>query len=206
MAIKAVIFDIGGVLLLHDTSRQLQKQNGQTKQRLDEIFQFINRSGLGITATKGKISLQELWRQVGEHFKVDPQELQAFEAASRSPERLNTELAEFLQSLRPQYKTALLSNAWPEVRARLNEQYAIDKLADVLFFSSEEGMMKPDVNFYQLALMRLHVQANEVIFLDDQIVNVDGASIVGMHSIHYRDNEQALRDIKRVLFRYPQAS
>ncbi len=202
MAIKAVIFDIGGVLLVNDGREQTQKPDSQAKLQMDEIFKFINRSGIGISATKGQLSVQELWSQVGERFKVDPQQIQALEAEAIVTERLNTELAEFLQSLRPHYKTALLSNAWPGARASLNAKYALDKLADMQFFSSEEGKMKPDANFYLIALMRLRIQANEAVFLDDKIVNVDGASVLGMNSIQYRNNEQAMADIKRVLDRY----
>ncbi len=202
MAIKAVIFDIGGVLLINNRSEQDKKQDAQKNPRMDEVFKFINRSGLGISATKGKISLQELWGQVSTHFQADPEQLQVSAAELLATERLNTELAEFLQSLRLRYKTALLSNAWPGVRAMLNGKYALDKLADMELFSSEEGTAKPDANFYQLALMRLHVQANETVFLDDKIINVDGASVFGMHSIQYRNNEQAIRDIQQVLVRY----
>jgi epoxide hydrolase-like predicted phosphatase len=202
MAIKAVIFDIGGVLLVNDGREQAQKQDAQANVQMDEIFKFINRSGIGISATKGQLSVQELWSQVGERFKVDPQQIQALEAEGIATEKLNTELVDFLQSLRPRYKTALLSNAWPGARAALNAKYELDKLADVQIFSSEEGKIKPDANFYLIALMRLHVQANEAVFLDDKIVNVDGASVLGMNSIHYRNNKQAIADIKRILDRY----
>jgi epoxide hydrolase-like predicted phosphatase len=202
MAIKAVIFDIGGVLLVNDGREQAEKQDSQAKVQMDEIFKFINRSGIGILATKGQLSVQELWSQVGERFKVDPQQIQALEAEAIATEKLNTELVDFLQSLRPRYKTALLSNAWPGARAALNAKYELDKLADVQIFSSEEGKMKPDANFYLISLMRLRVQANEAVFLDDKIINVDGASVLGMNSIHYRNNKQAIADIKRILDRY----
>ena len=202
MAIKAVIFDIGGVLLNNDRSEQDQQQDTQSELQRNGIFKFIARSGLGDSATRGKISIQELWDRVGEQFKLDPQQILDFEARFVSAERLNTELAEFLQSLRPQYKTALLSNAWPGTREALIQKYGLDKLADTIFFSYEEGTKKPEARIYQLALIRLRVQGNETVFLDNKIVNVDGASLFGMHSIHYRNNEQAIADIKRVLDRY----
>ena len=199
MAIKAVIFDIGGVLLDSDRREQDTKQDTGTGLQRDAIFKFIARSGLGDAATRGKISTQELWACVGEQFKVNQQQILDSEAKFIASERLNTELAEFLQSLRPRYKTVMLSNAWPGTREALVQRYGLDKLADSIIFSYEEGTMKPEAKIYQLALMRLRVQGNETVFLDDRVVNVDGASLLGMHSIHYRDNEQAIRDIKRVL-------
>ena len=199
MAIKAVIFDIGGVLL-HNNGHE-QERAWETQAGLPEgaIFKFINRSGLGNAATRGRLSRQELWSKVSEHFKIDPAQLQTFEASLTTTETLNTELAEFLQSLRPKYKTALLSNAWPGTREALNQKYGLDKLVDIEIFSAEEGTLKPETKFYQLALIRLQVRGYETIFLDDRTDNVDAASLFGMQSIHYRNNEQAIKEIKRII-------
>lgn len=199
MAIKAVIFDIGGVLLHNNELERAQAWETQAGLQKGEIFKFINRSGLGNAATRGQISRQTLWNKVSEHFKIDPAQIRTFETDLNANETLNTELAEFLQSLRPQYKTALLSNAWEGIREILNRKYELDKLVDIMLFSSEEGTLKPETKFYQLALMRLHVQGYDTVFLDDKVVNIDGASILGIHSIHYRDNEQAIAEIKRII-------
>jgi len=201
MAIKAVIFDIGGVLLYNNGSKKAQAWEVQAGLQEGEIFKFINRSGLANAATRGQISRQELWNKVSEHFKIDPTQISTVETDLISTETLNNELAEFLLSLRPHYKTALLSNAWPDTREALNQKYGLDKLVDIQLFSYEEGTLKPETKFYQLALMRLHVQGYETIFLDDKLVNVDGATLLGIHSIHYRDNKHAITDIKRVLDR-----
>ena len=199
MAIKAVIFDIGGVLL-HNNSHEKERA-WETQAGLPEgaIFKFINRSGLGNAATRGQLSRQELWRKVSEHFKIDLAQMETFETNLIATETLNTELAEFLQSLRPKYKTALLSNAWPGTREALNQKYGLDKLVDIEIFSAEEGTLKPETKFYQLALIRLQVRGYETIFLDDQPVNVDAASLFGMQSILYRNNEQTIKEIKRII-------
>jgi epoxide hydrolase-like predicted phosphatase len=199
MAIKAVIFDIGGVLL-HNTGHE-KERTWETQAGLPEgaIFKYINRSGLGNAATRGQLSRQELWSKVSEHFKIDLAQIRTFEANLVDAEVLNTELAEFLQSLRPKYKTALLSNAWPGTREAFNQKYGLDKLVDLQIFSAEEGTLKPETKFYQLALIRLQVRGYETVFLDDNAVNVDAADLFGMRSIHYRNNEQAIKEIKRVI-------
>jgi epoxide hydrolase-like predicted phosphatase len=199
MAIKAVIFDIGGVLL-HNTDHEKERA-WETQAGLPEgaIFKYINRSGLGNAATRGQLSRQEVWSKVSEHFKVDPAQLRTFENHLVDTEVLNTELADFLQSLRPKYKTALLSNAWPGTREAFNQKYELDKLVDMQIFSAEEGTLKPETKFYQLALIRLQVRGYETVFLDDNPVNVDAASLFGMPSIHYRNNEQAIKEIKRII-------
>ncbi|HEV2654832.1 MAG TPA: HAD family phosphatase [Ktedonobacteraceae bacterium] len=202
MAIKAVIFDIGGVLLQSAD----QQQRGAWEERFgiqdSEVFKFINRSGLNAAATRGKVSSDELWQQVSEHFGIDREQIREVEKTYQSNERLNTELADFLKDLRPRYKTALLSNAWSGAREAVNKKYALDTLVDIQLFSAEDGTMKPEARFYLLALHRLGVQANETIFLDNKIINVDGASLVGLHSIHYQDNAQAIAAIHKYIERH----
>jgi len=202
MAIKAVIFDIGGVLLHNDGHKQSHTWETEHGLPAGAIFKYVNRSGLGVQATRGQITEQDVWNRVAAHFQIDPEVMNTFNNNFLTSEMLNTELADYLQSLRPAYKTALLSNAWSGIRELLTRKYALDKLTDVMFFSSEENTMKPDAKFYQLALMRLHVEANEIIFLDDKIVNIDGARLLGMHGIHYQDNAQAIAEIKRIIDRH----
>jgi epoxide hydrolase-like predicted phosphatase len=207
MSIKAVIFDIGGVLLLQNT--KLNPSNDQKWKdhigiQKGDVFTYINRSGLSDAATRGKISSQEVWRRVSEHFKIDLEQMRELEADSQTSEILNTELVEFLKSLRPHYKVALLSNAWSGTREALNRKYGLDKLVDIMLYSAEEGTLKPEAKFYLLALHRLGVQPNETIFLDNVMVNVDGASLFGIHSILYKDNAQAIAEINK-LFQSPQA-
>jgi epoxide hydrolase-like predicted phosphatase len=202
MAIKAVIFDIGGVLLQSAVPHQNRAWEDRFGIQDSEVFKFINRSGLSAAATRGKVSSDELWQQVSEHFGIDREQIREVEKTYQSNERLNTELADFLKDLRPRYKTALLSNAWSGAREAVNKKYGLDKLVDIMLFSAEDGTMKPEARFYLLALHRLGVQANETIFLDNKIINVDGASLVGLHSIHYQDNAQAIAAIHKYIERH----
>ncbi len=202
MTIKAVIFDIGGVLLQSAGPQQHRAWEDRFGIQDSEVFKFVNRSGLSAAATRGKISSDGLWQQVSEHFGIDREQIRELEKTYQSNERLNTELADFLKSLRPRYKTALLSNAWSGAREAINKKYALDTLVDIMLFSAEDGTMKPEARFYLLALHRLGVQANETIFLDDKISNVDGASLVGLQSIHYKDNAQAIAAIHKYIERY----
>ena len=204
MSIKAVIFDIGGVLLLSSGPDQSLSRAWEDHFGIQDsdIFKFISRTGLGDAATRGKITTEEVWSRVSERFGIDLEQIRRVEDTRQPTETLNTELADFLKSLRPRYKTALLSNAWSGTREALNKKYALDTLTDQMLFSAEEGTKKPAARFYLLALHRLGVQANETIFLDDKIANVDGASLVGLHSILYQDNAQAIAAVNKYIERY----
>ncbi|MCW2906373.1 MAG: hypothetical protein JWL68_1162 [Actinomycetia bacterium] len=59
----------------------------------------------------------------------------------------------------------------------------LDELADVVVDGSVEGILKPDPRIYRLAAGRLGVRCQDVVFLDDQPVNLAGAADVGMTAV-----------------------
>ena len=59
----------------------------------------------------------------------------------------------------------------------------LDELADVVVDGSVEGILKPDPRIYRLAAGRLGVSCHDVVFLDDQPVNLAGAAAVGMTAV-----------------------
>jgi putative hydrolase of the HAD superfamily len=126
-------------------------------------------------------------------------EIDLFKASYHPVERLNTELVTYLQSLRPRYKTALLSNAWPGTREALAQKFGMDTITDELLFSYEVGWSKPDARIYQLILLRLRVEANEAIFVDDKPANVDAAELLGMQGVVFHDTAQTIAAIQKRL-------
>jgi putative hydrolase of the HAD superfamily len=60
---------------------------------------------------------------------------------------------------------------------------ALGELADDVVDGSLEGMMKPDPRIYRLSAARLGVACEDVVFLDDQPVNLAGAEAVGMIAV-----------------------
>ena len=94
---------------------------------------------------------------------------------------------------------AALSNAWSGTRAAMTTHYGLDRLVDLMIFSDEEGMAKPDARIYHLAAGRLGVQPGEAIFVDDVPRNVEAARAVGMLAVHFRDTAQAIAEIEAYL-------
>ena len=64
---------------------------------------------------------------------------------------LNTELADYFQRLRPRYRTAILSNAAAGGRREEERRYGFAAMADVLVYSYEVGIEKPDQRIYKIA-------------------------------------------------------
>ena len=67
------------------------------------------------------------------------------------------------------------------------KDWQVDHFFDVVYCSGDEGVAKPDPAAYQVTLSRLGVEPREAAFVDDAIENVQAASELGLHAIHFTD-------------------
>ena len=72
-------------------------------------------------------------------------------------------------------------------------------MTDLIVYSHEAGMSKPDPRIYQLACDGLGVPAADMVFLDDLPENVTAARQAGMHGVLFEGTGQALADIQALL-------
>jgi putative hydrolase of the HAD superfamily len=112
---------------------------------------------------------------------------------------LNTEMADYFQRLRPQYRTAILSNAAAGGHREEGRRYGFAALADVLVYSYEVGIEKPDQRIYEITCERLSVHPSEVVFLDDLEINVVAARQVGMRAVLFQSTTQAISEVEAYL-------
>jgi putative hydrolase of the HAD superfamily len=201
MEIRAVIFDIGGVLL-HVQDKGIMKRWNQRLALPDgEFRRRLYASGIPRAAALGKLSTETVRREIGSLFDMSEVQVHDFMDDLWSQFTLNMELATFLRSLRPRYKTATLSNDWSGAREEEHRRFKLDEIiqVDEMVFSSEEGMRKPQEEFYLLACQRLGIQPGEAIFLDNKVKMVQAACNVGMRGITFKNNTQAIAEITRYL-------
>lgn len=197
--IKAIVFDIGGVLEITPPTDWVERWEQQLGLAAGNINQQLHDLWLG--GSIGTISEQAVEAGIAERLGLDSNQLAAFMADlwAEYLGTLNAELAEFFASLRPRYITAILSNSFVGARQREQAAYGFEDICDLIIYSHEEGMKKPDPAFYRLACERLKVQPHEMIFLDDIEVVVEAARNVGIKAIHYRSNQQAIAEIQAFL-------
>jgi putative hydrolase of the HAD superfamily len=108
----------------------------------------------------------------------------------------NPELATYLGGLRPRYQTALLSNSFDGARREEEARFHFSEIADLIIYSHEAGVAKPDKRIYALTCERLGRRPEEIVFLDDAERHVAAAAAYGIHAILFRDNAQAIADIQ----------
>jgi epoxide hydrolase-like predicted phosphatase len=197
--ITALIFDYGGVLVR--TSDPTGRRNWETRLGLNpgDLHKIVFDSEIARKAMLGSATEDENWQSIAVRFHLNPAQLVELQKDFWRGDALDTELTGFLQSLRPQKKTAILSNAWPHARQDFSRQYNLDRVVDLMVFSAEEKIAKPDERIYRIALDRLGVKPEESVFVDDMADNVQAALALGLHAIQFHSTEQALADLRKLL-------
>lgn len=192
-SIRAVIFDIGGVLVrtVDPSARTVWEQRLGLPPGGAEA-KVLN-SPTGHSAQRGEISDADLWRWVQQELQLG-EDLERFRTDFWRGDAVDASLIDFIRRLRPRYRTAVISNATDSLRATLT-RYGLLELFDVIVGSAYEGVMKPDPAIYARALNRLGLRAEQTVFIDDAPANVAGAIAVGMDAIQFTpsiDLESAL--------------
>jgi epoxide hydrolase-like predicted phosphatase len=197
MSIRAVYFDLGGVILrTEDKSPRLElaKSLGLDYDGIEKVV-FGEAS---IPATLGSISAQEHWRNVLHTLGLPESEAARVEETFYGGDRLDRELLGFLRSLRPARKVGLISNAWSSLREWIVSQ-KFEDVFDEMIISAEVGMGKPDAGIYHYALEKLGVVPAEAVFVDDMPVNIEAARALGLHGVLFQNREQTITDVNRLL-------
>lgn len=153
----------------------------------------------------GAVTEAEIRRGIGDLLAVDEPTVDEFmsDMWAEYLGTLNTELAAYFADLRPAYRTGIISNSFVGAREREQERYGFGQMTDVIIYSHEAGISKPDPRIYRLACDRLGVPPEEMIFLDDLEPNVTAAAELGASGILFTSTAQAIADIEARLARVP---
>jgi putative hydrolase of the HAD superfamily len=200
--IKAIYFDIGGVLVRTEdkTPRtRLAARLGMTFEALEET---VFGGDHGRKAQLGEFAAEQQWAYVCQQIKWPFDHWRDLEAEFFAGDRLDNELVDYIRGLHGRYKTGAISNALSDVRTVILNKWHMTDAFDVLVLSAEEGVMKPDARIFQIALDALGVQAAEAVFVDDNLHNVEGARAVGMQTVQFTNPEQVHKDLENILYLY----
>lgn len=196
--IRAVIFDIGGVLVRTEDlepRRAWERRFGLPDWGLAKI---VFEGEAAIRATLGQAPEEEPWLAAAEKLGLSASELAQLREDFWKGDRYDQALLAFIRSLRPRYKTGIISNAWPGVR-QVHQPYINESIFDAILYSAEEGVAKPVPEIYRRALTRLAVRPEEAVFVDDMQENVEAAQAVGMYGVQFKDTLQVRAAIEEMI-------
>lgn len=198
MKIKAVFFDFGGVIQRTEFQAPRQQLAQRFGMEYDDIDNIVFNSPTAKQATVGELAVEKHWDAVAKRLKVSKNEIAAVESEFFAGDVIDHSIVEYLRSLRPRYKTGLISNAWSDMRGYLVRQ-KLDEVFDTLIISAEVGVAKPEAKIYLLALEQAQVEPEAAVFVDDVPANIEACEALGMQGILFRDPLKAMNELKKLL-------
>ena len=186
MMIKAVIFDVGGVLLRTEDLAGRQKWEARFGMKDWELADTVFNSPAAEAATLGRATEAEVWESVRLRLKLSQDELAELRRDFWRGDRFDDSLLDWVTALRGRYRTGILSNAWGGARKFLTGNSKVVAAFEELVISAEEGVMKPQLEIYARAVERLNVRPEEAVFVDDVLVNIEAAKKAGLAGVHFK--------------------
>jgi putative hydrolase of the HAD superfamily len=112
---------------------------------------------------------------------------------------LDTGLVAYAASLGPRVRTGILSNSADGARREEQARYGFEQLVDVIVYSHEAGVAKPDPRAFLLLCDELGVRPDELAFLDDVPGHIDAARALGIHGIVHVSTPASIAAIEDLL-------
>jgi putative hydrolase of the HAD superfamily len=112
----------------------------------------------------------------------------------------NEPMIELMRELKASgLKMAMLTNNVREWEPLWRSMLPVDEIFEEIVDSAFVGSRKPEPQIYELTLERIGMPAEACLFVDDLEPNVEGARAAGMRAVHFRDNAQAIAEIRAAL-------
>ena len=210
MAIRAVISDFGGVLTtpLLGSFLAFQDETGISTEALGRAMQRIaERDGQHplFELERGRIAeadfLATLRGELAIELGHEP-ELHRFSEIYFQALDPNEPMIELMRALRRRgYRMALLTNNVREWEPLWRRMLPVDEIFEVVIDSAFVGLRKPEPAIFELTVERIGggIGAADCLFVDDVEDNAAAARELGMVTVHFRSNEQAIAEIEAAL-------
>jgi epoxide hydrolase-like predicted phosphatase len=199
-SIKAIIFDVGGVLVRTVDPAPRRRLAAEMRLSVRDLYAIVFESDTWNQAQTGRIPPERHWQAVGQRLSLTKGQGHDFRRAFFSGDRLDRALLDLIRELRPRYKIGILSNNVGDLRRWIADEWGVpDGTFDAVVISAEEGVMKPDPAIYRTALTRLGVGPQEAVFVDDFVENVQAAQALGLRAVHHVSRERTEAQIRALL-------
>lgn len=206
--IKAIIFDVGGVLVLGAKLRK-SKYDGKLhhtdvheeiseklKISLDQWFDAIDTTYA--KSIEGKVSKEKVLESISKNVKTSKKKLKKIiiKTYKRNFNQNKPLFKKTLELKKQGYKIAVLSDQWHLSKEALMPSRLYKKF-DKVVVSCDVGVRKPNPKIYKLILKKLKLSAKQVLFIDNQEWNIKPAKKLGMKTILFKNNEQLFKELDK---------
>ncbi|MBV1916426.1 MAG: HAD family phosphatase [Pseudomonadales bacterium] len=178
-SVEVILFDLGGVLVeLGEEPIPSEWLPNKDRFNLSDWFS----SETAISFEKGLICAQTFAETFRTDLKIEASSENILKHFTEWPIGLFPGVQELLETLGSKYKLAVLSNTnelhWP----RIIEEFNIESYFDKFFASHQIKMAKPSLEIFQHVINELQVEPEKILFLDDNLKNIEASKMLGINS------------------------
>jgi putative hydrolase of the HAD superfamily len=188
--VRAVIFDIGRVLIRIDVGRAMKGLASGTSLSPEELWLAIEKDPRWKDWQEGRISARDWHMHVKQRFggaATFERFTEVWNLVLDPKPILSNELFEKLSK---NYRLGLLSNTDPIHVAYIESRYDFLSHFPVRIYSCAIGAAKPNPLIYREALRACRVRAEQAVYVDDIAAYVEAARRLGMAGIQFQSPEQ----------------
>ena len=195
---RAIIFDIGRVLLRVDVSRAMDGLASGLSLTPQEVWSAIEKDPHWLDWQEGRISPRDwhlhITKRLGASLTFD----QFTEVWNRAldPNPIHSEA--FLEKLSKNYRLALLSNTDPIHMSNEEARFPFFRFFPMRIYSHRVGASKPNPIIYRKALQACKVRAEEAVYIDDVAAYAEAAQRLGMSGIIFQSPAQLQSDLRKL--------
>ncbi len=206
MAIKNIIFDLGGIFLKvnYQKTQDAFVKLGITN--FDDYYKqdFVSKPFEQIEV--GEISPEEFYEGIRSITNTKIADTDLENAWNAMLGEFWIDRLEWLDEINKQYNVYLFSNtnqihynAFLETYNQLNLNKPFHSYFIKDYYSQILGLRKPTVESYQAILKEQHLEASETLFIDDTFKNVDGAVKAGLQTLHLTSSMNLITETNKLL-------
>ena len=183
--VRAIIFDIGRVLIRIDVSRAMKGLTTGLSLSPEELWSAIEKDPRWKDWQEGRIAARDWHLHMKQRFGGSA----TFEEFTKTwnlvldPEPIHDN--DLFEKLSKNYRLALLSNTDPIHVAHIESQYDFLAYFPARIYSCAVGATKPNPLIYREALRACRVRAEEAVYIDDIAAYVEAAQRLGMVGIQF---------------------
>jgi putative hydrolase of the HAD superfamily len=197
LVLRAVVFDFGMVLTGtpdQDAHDAMVRITGLSPERFEELY-WADRHAYD----EGKLTGATFWQKFARDSGLSLTQAQ-IDKLNQLDARMWTTQNPAMVAWQQQLKqagllTAILSNMGDSVLVSIEREFAWLRGFDVLVWSFQLGIAKPDPAIYHYVLEKLGTRPEETLFIDDRRINIDAAKALGLKAIEFSTIEKLREDL-----------
>jgi len=198
MMIKNIVFDIGNVLIKWDPATVVQQvfsEHPHPAMLLQQMF----KSPAWYDLNLGKISEADLIEIYHKTLNIEREQLYVLlEALKESMVPIENSFELLTRVYQLHYPLYVISDNVREIVAYLKTRYDFWHQFQGIVISAEVGHLKPAPEIYHHLLTTYQLKPDETLFIDDIMKNVEGAKLMGMQGIEFKNVAQCRDEMQKL--------